>query len=215
MKLLSVPFYPQQKEDTCLLACLQMVLGYYNTSITEADLENLVPRIKDSKSFHIADVGSEAIRQGFETSMFCFDLSWIFSNRHIGLPKSKLVKKFESWIKSSQKNLRYRKPYLNFLRQGGEIAVRVPNVNEITALIDKGVPVITSVESRPFFGDAAKIDAGHGVVVVGYDQKHIYIHDPLNPQKAHAKGEGFKMDRDQFTFCWYRRYANTLVIKRK
>lgn len=214
-KILDIPFYTQQKEDTCLLSCLRMVLNSYGAKLSEIDLESKVSRLTSGKSFHIADLGTEALRLGFEVQIICFDLSWIFSEKHIGNKHDDLKNNFSEWVRSSKKNLKYRKPYLNFLNADGEIDVKMPNVEEIEKYINRGVPVITLVESRPFFGDAAKVDAGHAVVVVGYDEENVYLNDPLDPKRPYAKGKEYKMDKDLFTFCWYRRYANTLVIKPK
>lgn len=213
MKILNVPFVSQSSSSNCLLAALEMVFLYYRKQISQDQVAKEVSPIPDDNEYHIADLGSYAIKQGFKVSIFCYDFTNIFSASHENVLHNQLLKKFTHWIRESKKNLKYRMPYLHFLEQDGNLYVSLPSSSTLEHCIDKDIPPIILVEAKPFFGDVAAKDAGHSVIVIGYDKNSFYIHDPLNPTLPHAKGKSVKIPKDKLLYCWYRRYGNTLIVE--
>lgn len=211
-KILDVPYFHQTKSDTCGLAALSMVLHHFNKKIKETEIEKLLTRVKNKQSFHIADIGRIALEYGFISEIFCYDFTNIFSTEHIGLSSKELEIKLQRWMDRYKFNV-YRKPYLEFLKAGGELKVAIPHEEFIQSTLDKNIPLIALVESRPFYGNIAQKNAGHIVVIIGYDDEHFYIHDPLDPSKKHAYGKSAKISKEFFYFCWYRRFANTLILR--
>ncbi len=212
MIIRNVPFITQSSSNSCLLASLEIVLKLHQIYITQNQIEKDIPIIPDSNEYHIANLGIFALRQGLKATIYCYDFTNIFSKLHEDLPHHTLLKKFTLWVAKSKENLKYRMPYLQFLEQGGDLQVSLPTNKTLQDCIDKGTPPIILIEARSFFGDAATKDAGHSVVVIGYDQDSFIVHDPFDPSLPHAKGKSVKIPKDQLLFCWYRRYGNMLIV---
>ena len=70
--------------------------------------------------------------------------------------------------------------------------------------MDEGRPVIALVKYHPWRDITGnKFSWGHFVVVVGYDDDHVYVHDPLfGLWEARTKGDGFRFTIEQFVEGW-------------
>lgn len=213
-KLLSVPFIRQSNSITCTLASLSMVLQCHNKDISESDINALVTPMRGEKEYHIADMGRVALSMGFAADLYCYDFSNIFHKDHVGLSQDVLRERFTTWTQSSITK-HYRLPYLRFMESGGQLFVQPVSERQLTDWVDLNTPPILLVECQPFYRMHKKTDCGHAIVLIGYDDEHFYIHDPLRKDAPHAKGESARIHRTELLFSFYRRYGNTLIIKQK
>jgi hypothetical protein len=75
-------------------------------------------------------------------------------------------------------------------------------LNGLRASIDRGYPVIALVKYAPWRQATAQTyEGGHFVVVTGYDDANITMHDPLLDQWS-RKGSHFVMSHDLFCAGW-------------
>ena len=69
--------------------------------------------------------------------------------------------------------------------------------------INEGKPFIALVNYKPWQKWTGNRFAGsHFVVVTGYDDSHVYVHDPLFNTDELDKADGFKLTYDQFATGW-------------
>ncbi len=209
-KLLPVPYLRQTSLITCALASLSMVLHYHDKNISESSISKLVKPMKGGKEYHLADMGRVALSLGFAAELYCYDFSNIFTNNHVGLSQQALQDRFGAWARSSKTH--YRLPYLQFMEAGGKLHVQPVKEQQLITWIDQHTPPILLVECQPFYQLHKKGDCGHAVVLVGYDDEHFYLHDPLRSDAPHARGEAAKIRRAELLFSLYRRYGNMLII---
>lgn len=75
----------------------------------------------------------------------------------------------------------------------------------LRANIDAGKPMIALVKYKPWIGSTGnQYQWGHFVVVTGYDETHIYMHDPLFGLwvKPEDKGAHFALTHEDFAAGW-------------
>lgn len=76
-------------------------------------------------------------------------------------------------------------------------------LNELRATINSGRPFVALVNYA--FWDAIvqnRFRGSHFVLVTGYDDDHVYIHDPLFQGKRREEGNYYKWTNQQFTDAW-------------
>lgn len=210
-KILSVPFTRQTTSITCTLASLAMILEYQDKRIAESDINKLVKPMKGGKEYHLADIGRVALSLGFTADLYCYDFTNIFTKDHVGLSQDELKRRFAPWAKSRATS--YRMPYLRFMEAGGNLLIQHVSEEQLIDCIDNDTPPILLVECQPFYRLHKKEDCGHAVVLIGYDDDHFYVHDPLRKDKPHAKGKSARIPHTELLFSLYRRYGNTLVLR--
>lgn len=65
------------------------------------------------------------------------------------------------------------------------IEKRIPTLSDITHLLDEGYLVRAAINSSKLSGRKGYV--GHAVVVIGYDDEHIFLHDPGLPAIPNRK----------------------------
>lgn len=168
--------------------------------------------MKSGKEYHLADMGRVALSLGFTAELYCYDFTNIFTKDHVGLSQQDLQKRFARWARS-RGTTTYRLPYLRFIEAGGQLLVQPVSGQQLIDWIDQNAPPILLVECQPFYHLHKKEDCGHAVVLIGYDDDHFYVHDPLSTVEPHAKGKSAHIPRTVLLFSLYRRFSNTLVLR--
>ena len=76
-------------------------------------------------------------------------------------------------------------------------------LRELRALVTQGTPVVALVNYAKW-NDIAKnnFDSGHFVVVTGFDQEHVFVHDPLFSGPRRQLGEFFVWRNQRFLDGW-------------
>lgn len=86
-----------------------------------------------------------------------------------------------------------------------EYSDKAQAVSKLKTLIDEKMPLIALVSYAPWASIAPfEFNGGHFVVVVGYDEDHIYVHDPIFPdwRSTSPKGAFNKLTTDFFCSGW-------------
>ena len=87
----------------------------------------------------------------------------------------------------------------------GEVRM-INNTDALLGYIDRGIPVICSIQA---WGDEkadyyAKDDNGHYVVAIGYDETHLYFMDSVaNHEKSPANPRYGYLTRTEFLKRWH------------
>jgi ABC-type bacteriocin/lantibiotic exporter with double-glycine peptidase domain len=88
--------------------------------------------------------------------------------------KAKKVPRYKAGLKSLE----------TFLRKGGKMQIAIPTEKHIFKAVDSNKLVIAL-----FYGRAVGSNEGgfHFVIITGYDEKNIYVNNPLPQSKQNAK----------------------------
>ena len=157
MKILDVPFRKQLLENSCFVSGVYMVLKYYGDKIDERKLYWRTI-INDTDGAQDVKLAQFLIKRGYKVTIFCNAPieQWGFS-------------KNPRFIRS------YAREYAKALRLGMKHKKNA-TVSLIKKFIDKNTPVLVEINADKFYG--GKKGYSHILVILGYDARNLYFHDP-------------------------------------
>lgn len=175
-KLYPVPYYPQSMEFTCGPACLMMGFAYLGVGSGFRRAEELELWREATSVFMQAGHGGcsphglavAALRRGLDVTVYA---------RDDGVP-------FHDSVRSEDKKavvaLAHEGFQAEIRRRGGRIAIaEFDDDTVVRALERREVPILLLSGSRFY-----ERRVPHWVVVTGYDDEAIYLHDPFVPEGA-------------------------------
>lgn len=175
---LDVPVIRQAKDSVdCGLAVVNMIAAYHKKNPA---FEKTKAQVKaDDLGTYNPQLGSYLIRQGFDVEIVIFNPG-IFTNNDKGKNKKHLAEHFEKLLKlkkssRARKIIRY---FTKFLKDGGEVTVRIPNEKDIREEIRNKRPLIAALTSNFFLGNTPRYNF-HFNVITGIDDDFVYVNDPL------------------------------------
>ncbi len=170
--------YQDAKSKDCGPVCTQMVLRYFNI---EKNLQTLTEKLSyDNNGTFSFDNGIILLSSGLKVScvtaqpyIFSPDIK-LNSNQEI---IDHLTKKISD-LPKFEKGINLLKDFLN---NGGELKIEIPNLQHIKEAVDNNSLVIALI-----YGKALGSNEGgfHFVVVNGYDEENVYITNPLPSAKS-------------------------------
>ena len=154
-KILLVPFKKQSLSYSCFPSAVNMVLRFYGDAIDEKKLyrEAIIPGGKGTWDVKIAPF---LIKKGYKVTTF-----W--------------SGKIGEWGYGPKLIRKYRKVYSEALKHGMRHR-QDASIDLIKSFIDKGIPSLAEVSADKFY--RRKMGVSHILVVVGYSNKYLFIHDP-------------------------------------
>lgn len=201
---LDVPIFKQEDKLACSAACLRMVLGYYGINKTESGLVKSLGGLRKAgnyKGIRATKLALFAKKLGFNVDCYSYNTHTLDPS-FAKLRKNELIENVgileRKAKKIDEKNLIHS--LHEFLKIGGNFNIDFPNKKFIINYLEKKIPVIITVSSGVFF--ERKTDAGHFIVITGYDNGKFYYNDPA----FGIKGE---MDENKLLFSWYSNIIDT------
>ena len=191
-----VPFYSNTSDNThCYQASIKSVLKYFfpEKTFSFEELDKL-----SEKKEGLWTWGQRAtinmIKMGFDV----VDIDLWDIDEFVKTGRSYLLKKFGKEVAEIQaKNSDLEAARKNY-KEFGDYNVhknRIAEIEDIKALLKKGYLVCCNVNSRAL--NNVKGYSGHFVVILGYDENNLFLHDPgLPPQKDR------KVSLPQFIKAW-------------
>ncbi len=175
---LTIPYFPQEKNNSCGLACLRMMLAYHDDLVTEKELSKQI----DAHSFGAfsTDLGLIALKRGYKVhckTMYLplVDPLKIKPNTEITLEMlqklhvpAKTQMTYDSWI--------------NYLQAGGELIYDLPSQNQLNMALDQNIPVLISLTLTLIERFTKHWDAGHYVLISGEEDGRYLMNDPASQQ---------------------------------
>jgi hypothetical protein len=190
--ILSLNIKKQPDDVTCGPTCLQAVYRYYSDEVQLSQVIGEVKQLRSGGTIAV-QLGNHALRRGYQATIYTynlstFDLSWFKNGDDIS---AKLMLQLEQ--KPKDKKLKTAsKAYLKFLSNGGKIKFEELTPAFLRSFLVEGIPILTGLsatylyESEREIGDfdiryddLAGIPSGHFVVINGFDQKQVFVADPL------------------------------------
>jgi hypothetical protein len=192
----NVPFYSNTPDDThCYQASLRMVLKYF---LPEKDyswkkLDEFTAK-KEGLWTWPTQAHMNLIKMGFDV----IDMDYFDNQRFAREGGKYLIEKFGEEVGKKQiersdldQEVRLMKEYETFQKH----QMKLPTFETVKKALDDGYLVICNVNSYALDNETGY--SGHFVVVYGYDDGNLYLHDPGLPGK-----EARKISFDQFLKAW-------------
>ncbi|RMH15172.1 MAG: GNAT family N-acetyltransferase [Gemmatimonadetes bacterium] len=165
-----VPYYPQTLDFTCGSACLMMAMKALRPSVDFS--RNLELRLWREATTIFMNAGhggcgpyglaTAALRRGFAVDLFVADRPGLFVDSVRSVAKRRVVELVEADQKAEA------------LALGARIRHQSPSVRRLRRAFEAGDVPVVLVSAYRLTGEKAP----HWVVVTGFDDRFVYIHDP-------------------------------------
>lgn len=190
--ILSLNIRKQPDDVTCGPTCLQAVYQYYHDDIKLTDVIGQVKQLKTGGTIAVT-LGNHALERGYQVTIYTynlttFDPTWF-------KPGVDLSEKLKLQLESKPKAKKLKaatKSYLKFLQNGGKIKFEELTPGFLRRHLETGTPILTGLSATYLYespreigdfeiryDDIAGRPSGHFVVIKGYNQKEVYVADPL------------------------------------
>jgi len=229
-----------QPPDECAVACVAMVLAYHGYSVPLERLQSFVPNDSPKWRDWLIWLGYGVQRLGGSSKVVTmstqvFDMSW----RQLSMQKlANKLRNEQRQLKAVAKTGNEPQPgYLQehlvrvelpevtaalaYLNAGGTLLIEPLTVDLLQGCIDRGLPVIVSVDATILYRSARtarkKVDSGtgttwgHVVIVCGYDNNHFFVVDPTD---WFAASQQFVVPKPYVVEAVTRRDQNVLIINK-
>jgi len=176
---LNVPLISQEKDSVlCGVAGVRMLLGYYGINKSEDELAKDVEVYPDWGTY-MPQLGNYLINNGFQVEIITANPK-MFGVRDFSKGPQQLTETLSEFLNQtkSQKDKRVVSHYLNFLKIGGLMSVRIPTDKDIEAEIKSERPLLAELTTNFLLGLRRDVNF-HFNVITGIDGEYIYVNDPL------------------------------------
>jgi ABC-type bacteriocin/lantibiotic exporter with double-glycine peptidase domain len=176
--LLKVPLKNQSwKSVLCGPCVMEMIYKYYGLNKTTKQICKEM-KIYSKIGTFTPQLGTHFIKNGLDAEIVTLNPRLV-TKRYSKLSQKELLKQF---IKNQKKYKNRRDKisfdfFIEFLKNGGKLKVKIPDKNEIIREIKNGRPVICSMTTK-FLYNMLGLN-GHFVVVSGISDNTFFVNDPL------------------------------------
>lgn len=196
---LNVPIIRQDKgSDDCGIACLAMLIRYYGFNKDVKEIKRTI-KVYEGVGTYAPQLGIYLIKNNFKVEIITMN-PFLFVKRMENKSQEFLLKHLEKVYKNAKK-IKFKRPvrfFIEFIKLGGKLTVRVPTVKDIQEEIENKRPLIALITSNFLRGDKPKFNF-HFNVITGIDEKYIYVNDPLWDER----GGKHKYKTNDFIYALY------------
>lgn len=183
---LDVPLVLQKKgTKDCGLAGVAMLFKYHGL---ETSIDSLRKEIDvDETGTYAPQLGSYMIRNGFDVEIVTMHPA-LFTIRDTNLESRTLVarlEKMQARTKSKQNHM-VLGHFLDYLRQGGRVKVKIPDYKDVQSEIRSDRPVGALLTSN-FLNSNKPSFNFHFNLITGIDAQYVYVNDPWPGQTGGRK----------------------------
>jgi hypothetical protein len=183
---LDVPLVTQKKDSVeCGLAGILMILKYYGVKKTYEELQREIKT--DETGTYSPQLGSYLIGLGFDVEIVTLHPK-LFMLADKNLTQEEILQRFNllhERVKSPKDKENIEK-FTEFMKKGGKIKVKIPMIEDVKEEIDQKRPVCALLTSN-FLSGKQPIFNFHFNIITGYDDKNIYVNDPLWDERGGKK----------------------------
>lgn len=175
---LTVPLVRQDKDSVdCGLAAVHMITNFWKLPL---DFKKIRKHLKvDKQGTYCPQLGSFLIKQGFKVKITTFNPG-LFTLKDVGKNQAAIRQHLQKTLKTTRKRTDQKaiKFFLQFMGNGGEIEVKIPEEADIRQELKAKSPPIAILTSNFLFAAKPRYNF-HFNVVTGIDDSHVYVNDPL------------------------------------
>jgi len=190
---LDVPmiFQPENSVD-CGIAGVTMLLNYHGINISFDDVKRQI--IIDDIGTYAPQIGSFIIHKGLHVKIITHHPA-LFTINDRGMGQEDIMRRFEQLKENSKKSqdIKVLNHFIQFMKDGGEIIIKIPDARDITTQIMSKRPVGALLTTFFLHHTEPKFNF-HFNLVTGIDDKHVFVNDPiarLGGQKIYAINDFF------------------------
>ncbi len=181
---LDVPLIRQYvNTNDCGLAGIAMLLKYYNINISYKKLKELID--VDSVGTYAPQLGSFLIKHGFQPTIITMQ-PFLFTKKSEKFSRDDLIEEVSNFKVKNRRIKKAKKYFVDFLRDGGNLIVKVPVIEDIINEIKEKRPVCALMTTN-FMNNNTPIFNFHFNIVTGFDRKYVYTNDPLWDRRGGRK----------------------------
>lgn len=175
---LSIPSIKQKSKEECWLACIAMILSFYNIPENIAELRKKIKTYSWVWIF-TPQLWCYLLKKWFKVEIVSLN-QHIFTYEDVKKSQKELVKHFWILLKQEKKNHNKRslKFFLEFIKLWGKIEVGIPSEKDIQKEISNNRPAIALMTPNFLMANIPWFNF-HFNVITGIDNKYIYVNDPL------------------------------------
>ncbi|MFH1431975.1 MAG: C39 family peptidase [archaeon] len=175
--MLDVALIRKPKDSVyCGIACLNMVLEYYGITISFDKLKDEIEA--DSVGTYAPQLGSYLIKKGFDVEIVFLHPA-LFTNMDRGKKPDEIMAHLNSMSDclNSERNKKALFYFIDFLKMGGSIKVKIPDKEDILVEIKEKRPLMALMTSNFLVGPNPNFDFNFNVIT-GIDERYVYVNDP-------------------------------------
>jgi uncharacterized protein YvpB len=184
---MEVPLLKQANSLGCGPTALSMVLRYFGESASEEDiLSKLGGVIEQDKTGQggtlVVELALYSFSRGFKIYCDTYNID-MFRFSFAELSPVALMKELNllNIDGSDRKKVRILNAYKTLLVKNADLSIRIPSLDRYKGFLDRGLPVLLTVNSRILFeNDTIKPGLGHYIVFTGYKNDVFYYNDPYD-----------------------------------
>lgn len=189
--VLGVPYYPQTLEFTCGPSALMMAMRYHGYPVPLERWLELALWREATTVFMLSGHGGcsahglavAALRRGFQTTVVTKDASVPFLDSVRDPEKKDVVRIAHTTFERELRGL------------GGRVELRDFRDTDVVAALKRGAVPVVLVSGYRLYEERVP----HWVVITGFDDDHLYLHDPNVPEHAErADSVHLALRRDVF-----------------
>lgn len=208
---LNVPLKHQKSDSKdCSIIAIQMVMEYWNDTISFDELSTLLSDYINEKEIHMEGGAIFLSKRGYETYFGHNDRN-VTGDNLVDVTEKDLAKLENALKELSGVSSSFRKRKLEldieYIKTGGKYSTQAPNLDLIDSNLKNKIPIIVCISQRAWRDDPNN-RANHYIVVKGKEGDNYIINDPL-PEYT----ESYKVNQEKLLKAWQACGGYTLVAK--
>lgn len=183
---LDVPLETQKKGSLdCGIISLLMVFRYYGVKKSFIEIQNDLE--VDDVGTYAPQMGTYMIKNGFSVELIT-QHPGIFTLKDRDINQKDILRHMEGLLQDEEKdqNKKVLNYYIEFLKSGGKIRVKIPGADDIRDSMAAKSPLIALLTTI-FLTEVKPKFNFHFNVVTGIDKDFVYLNDPLPDQRGGKK----------------------------
>lgn len=183
MKINIKPLQQLEPRD-CAITCLRMILEFYGTPFSSAQIYDFLLKTADGSSYN-TEIARFAQAKGYQVDCWAYHL-YITDPSDAQLPKKDLITKLKTQLTHPwfDKELTLLvEATIQAIEDGVNYLIQKPDMATIQSYLRSGTPLIASVNYAALHQRQGNIFEGHDILLMGMAQNKIFYIDPENGQE--------------------------------
>lgn len=168
----------RQEEDSldCGLVGLAMVYDYFGVDRGLGDIQEDL-HITEGVGTYVPQLGIDLLNNGFDVEIVTLN-PFLFTKNDVGLGFDGVLNRFVSLKVDGGADLKVLDFFIRFMKLGGKVTVRLPNLKDLKDELGAGRPVSAVLTTNFLYHDKPDFNF-HYNLVTGVDDDFIYVNDPM------------------------------------